>query len=229
MKKINVNHARIIMLTTACTVLAVLSMSFQNSFGPLVKIDALTEMSDSVPPGDHDNLAMNKQRYEALIAKMDKEILKIQEEIAHLNINKIRQDISASLRLVDTDKMRKQIKKATNNIDYQKIEKGIEAALQEMNLRNTAPAVKKSLLDAKKEIEKLNTASLKTDMEQAVTQIERSRAVIDKLNFDDLFKNTKATILKTRETLQLERTMTGGKDILINMPGNQVFGLGDNT
>ncbi len=203
-----INNKKLLAGLGACLLIGSVTMSFQAPFGPMQKWDTLTEIQDTIPdkanPADE---RMSIKDYDVLMLKMDKEIMKMQEEIAKIDLAKMHENISASLDKVDFDKISFDIDKAMKSVDFAKIEAGVKAALKEVDWNKVNKDVKHSLEDAKKEIEKINMTEVKAAMKKAKQEIEKSKSEIEKINFNDVVKNANEEILKAKEELKLTKTM----------------------
>ena len=208
MKKITLKNKSLVAGLVACLVIAAVTMSFQTNFGPLGKLDSLTELQDTIPENNGDDEAkMSIHEYDQLMLKMDQEIIKMQEEIKKLDLNKMHNDIAASLDKVDFDKIKLDIDKAMKQVDFKKIENGVKSALNGIDWNKMNEDVKLSLQEAKKEIEKVDMDEMKKEMEKAKIEIQKSKDEIKKINFDEIMKNANKEVLKAKEELRLSKTM----------------------
>ncbi len=189
--------------------MGVVSMSFQNNpFGPIDKLDTLSEIQDTIPEkGAKTDNQMSMKDFNQLMLNMDKEMIKMQKEISKIDFDKMHQQITASLNKVDLDKIKLDIDKAMKEIDIDKIEQGVKSALKEIDWNKVNNDVKVSLQEAKKEIEKINMVEIKKEMEKAKLEIEKSKNEIKKINVDEIMKNANAGIAKAKEELQLTKNM----------------------
>lgn len=208
MKQFLLAHKKTIGAISVCLLVGGLTMSFQTPFGPLDKLDTLTELQDTVPEvKKEDEERMTMEEYDKLMFKMDKEILKMQEELGKMDLSKMHQDLTASLEKVDFEKIQRDIDKSMKDVDFSKIEKGVSAALGEIEWNKINEDVRKSLQDAKKEIEKVDMQELKQELDRAKKEIEKSKKEIEKINFDQILKEANDGILKAKEELQLTKMM----------------------
>jgi hypothetical protein len=192
----------------ACLLIGAISMSFQNLYGPLEKLDSLTGLQDSIPEKDQGNdQEMSMKQYDQLLLKMDKEIIKMQQEIGKLNLDKMHKEIVASLGQVNFDKIQLDIDKALKEVDFKKIEKGVKTALKDIEWDKVNNEVKLSLQDAKKEIEKIKMTDIKKQMEAAKLELKKSKSEIEKINFEEIMKNANKEIVKAKEELKLTKAM----------------------
>lgn len=188
--------------------IAGVTMSFQAPFGPMQKWDSLTELQDTIPEKvSTPNEIMTIKNYDDLMLKMEKEILKMQAEMAKVDLAMKHKNISGSLNKGDFDKIRQDIVKAMKSVDFAKIEAGVKTALKEVDWSKVNADVKKSLEDAKKEIEKIKMTEIKADMEKARQEIEKSKPAFEKINFHAVVKNTNKEILQATEELKLTKAM----------------------
>ena len=207
MKEFVLTHKKSFLAVGLCILIGAGTMSFQTPFGPMDKIDTLTELQDTVPETKSDEDRLTMDEYNNLILKMDKEILKMQEEIGRMDFSKVHKDIAASLDKVDFEKIERDINKSMKNVDFSKIEKGVQAALSEIEWNKVNADVKRSLQDAKKEIEKVDMLELRKELERAKKEIEKSKREIEKINFDQVLQEANTGILKAKEELQLTKAM----------------------
>ena len=207
MKEFVLTHKKTFLAVGVCILVGAMTMSFQTPFGPMDKIDTLTELQDTVPDVKSDDERMTMDEYNNLILKMDKEILKMQEEIGRMDFSKVHKDIAASLDKVDFEKIERDINRSMKNVDFSKIEKGVQSALSEIEWNKVNADVKRSLQDAKKEIEKVDMLELRKELESAKKEIEKSKREIEKINFDQVLREVNAGILKAKEELQLTKAM----------------------
>jgi hypothetical protein len=208
MKKFIQKNKKAIAGIAACLLIGAVSMSFQNLYGPLEKMDSLTELQDTIPDKNSEaENGMTMKDYDQLMLKMDKGIINMQEEISKLNFDKMHKDIIASLDKVNFDKIQINIDKAMKDVDFAKIEKGVKTALREVDWDKINMDVKQSLQEAKKEIEKVNMQEVKKEMEAVKLELNKSRAEIEKIDFDDIMKNANKEIIKARDELKLQKTM----------------------
>lgn len=213
-------HKKAIAGIAASLLIAGILMSFQNTpFGPIDKLDSLTEQQDTIPEKIIDREGnMSMKDFDKLILDIDRKGIKMQQEIATIDFDKMHHDITASLNKVDFDKIKIDIDKALKEIDFAKIEQGVKSALKEIEWNKLNNDVKLSLQDAKKEIEKINMEELKKQMEKAKAEIEKSKNEIRKINVDEIMKNANAGIAKATDELRLKKEMfdTMEKEGLIN-------------
>ncbi|MEO5892518.1 MAG: hypothetical protein ABIQ31_19885 [Ferruginibacter sp.] len=209
MKQFFQKNKKVIAGIAACLLIAGVTMSFQNTpFGPIDKLDTLTDIGDTIPGKTAgDDAKMSIKDFDQLMLNMDKEMLKVQKELTRIDFSKINQEIKASLDKVDFDKINVDIDKAMKGIDFTKIEQSVKSALSEIEWNKVNNDIKLSLQDAKKEIEKINMESVKKAMEKAKVEIEKSKKEIKKINVDEIMKNTNAGIMKAKEELLLTKTM----------------------
>src|SRR5205809_7511034 len=106
-------NKKILAGAAACLLIGGITMSFQNTaFGPIDKLDTLTDLQDSVPDNTSDREAKMKMKdFDLLIQHMDSEILKVQKEVGKIDFNKMHQEITSSLNKVDLDKIKTDIDK----------------------------------------------------------------------------------------------------------------------
>ncbi|MEO6720156.1 MAG: hypothetical protein ABIN67_07305 [Ferruginibacter sp.] len=208
MKKFIQKHKKPIVGLAACLLIGAVSMSFQNLYGPLEKLDTLTQLQDTIPDkkSETEN-SMTMNDYDQLMLKMDKGIMNMQEEISKLNLDKMHKDIIASLDNINFDKIQVDIDKAMKDVDFKKIENGVKTALKEVDWNKINADVKHSLQEAKKEIEKVNMNDIKKQMEDVKLELNKSKSEIEKLNFDEIMKNANSGIVKAKEELRLTKTM----------------------
>lgn len=220
MNHTNQRNKKIIGAITACLIIGGLTMSFQNiPFGPLDQLDSLTDTRDSIPEKNTaGELKMSMKDFDELIPDMDKEIIKMKQEITRIDFHKMHDDITASLNKVDFDKIKMDIDKAMKQIDFDIIEQGVKSALKEIDWNKMNHNVKVSLQDAKKEIEKIKMQDIKKEMEKAKLEIEKSKHEIKKINVDEIMKNANAAIAEAKNELHLTKEMFNlmEKDGLIN-------------
>ncbi|MES2892840.1 MAG: hypothetical protein V4725_12525 [Bacteroidota bacterium] len=208
MKQFLFTHKKAIIAMGFCVVLAGVTMSFQTPFGPLDKVDTLTELQDTVPEvKKHNEDRMSMKEYDELISKMDQEILKIQQQFGKMDLSKMHQDLATSLDKVDFDKIKRDIDKSMKDVDFDKIEKGVKSALSQIEWSNINAEVKRSLQDARKEIDKVDMQELKKELDRAKREIEKSKKEIQKINFDQVLKEANEGILKAKEELKSTRVM----------------------
>ncbi|MCW3090603.1 MAG: hypothetical protein JWP81_1672 [Ferruginibacter sp.] len=204
----------------ACLLIGAITMSFQNTpFGPIDKLDTLTDLQDTIPVNTEDKEAkMSISDFDKLIQNMDNKSLKMQAEISKIDFDNIHKEITASLNKVDFEKIKLDIDRAMKEIDFAKIEQGVKTALKEIEWNKLNNDVKLSLQDAKREIEKINMEVIKKEMEKAKQEIEKSRNEIKKINIDELMKNANSGIAKAKAELRLTKEMFNEmeKDGLIN-------------
>src|SRR4051812_17735460 len=107
-------HRNIFAAVAGCLLIGGLTMSFQNTpFGPIDKLDTLTDLQDTVPAKPRTGDApMNINDFDLLMKNLDKEILKLQKEVTTADLDKMHEQINASLDKVDFDKIKKGIDKA---------------------------------------------------------------------------------------------------------------------
>lgn len=193
----------------ACLLIAGVTMSFQNRpFGPIDKLDTLTDIQDTIPEKTNsDEAKMSIRDFDQLMQNMDQEMFRMQKEITKIDFDKMHEEIAASLDKVDFDKIRNDIDKAMKGVDFDKIEQGVKSALKQIEWNKINNDVKISLQDAKKEIEKINVEAVKKAMEKAKLEIEKSKNEIKKIHVDEIMKNANANILKANEELRLTKTM----------------------
>lgn len=219
MKQFIFKNYHALAITVCCIAILVVTMSFQTLFGPMDRWDSLTEVQDSIPEKNIDNRSrMTMKDYDQLMLNMDKEILKVQEEISKIDLQKIHKDLSASLDNIDFDKIKLDIDRVMKQVDYQKIAEGVKTALKEVEWNKINNDVKKSLQEAKLEIDKINVDELKKEMEKAKLEIEKSKLEIKKINIDEVVKNANKEILRAKEELGRTKAMFNEmeKDGLIN-------------
>lgn len=184
------------------------TMSFQHPFGPMDKLDSLTEFQDTIPDKNEEKEnKMTMRDYDRLISQMDKEIIKMQAEVNRLDLDKMHHDIVASLNQVNFDKIKLDIDKAIKGIDFDKIERNVQSALNEIDWTKVDGEIKYSLQEAKKEIEKINVTELNKEMDKAKQEVEKSKQQIKKINFDEVMNNANKEIIKAKEELKLTKTM----------------------
>ncbi|MEO6546877.1 MAG: hypothetical protein ABIN94_02720 [Ferruginibacter sp.] len=209
MNKIFPENKKIFVAFLSCAIIAGVTMSFQNTpFGPIDKLDTLTDLQDTIPANNEDTEAkMSMRDFDKLIQNMDNNSLKMQTELSKIDLNNLQQEITASLNKVNFDKMKKDIDKAMNEIDLVKIERGVKTALKEINWNKMNDDVKTSLQEARKEIEKINMVEVKKEMEKAKLEIERSKIEIKKINIEELIKTANSGIAKAKAELRSTREM----------------------
>jgi hypothetical protein len=208
MKQFFHQNRNAVLVFATCLLIGAVSMSFQSLYGPLEKLDSLTDLQDSIPDKDQDNeQGMSMKQYDQLMSKMDKEMIKVQEEIARLNLDKMHKDIVASLEQVNFDKIQLDIDKAIKEVDFKKIEKGVKSALKEIEWDKMNSEVKLSLQDAKKEIDKIKMDDIKKQMEVAKQELQKSKSEIEKINFGEIMKNASKEIAKAKDELRLTKAM----------------------
>jgi hypothetical protein len=208
MKQFIQKNKRAIAGIATCLAIGAATMSFQTLYGPMEKLDTLTELQDTIPPNNNDSEpGISMKEYDELMGKMDKKIIQMQEEISKLNMDKMHQDIIASLDKVNFDKIRLDIDKAMKEVDFNKIEKGVQSALKEIDWSQINADVKVSLQDAKKEIDKINMEEVKKEMKKVQQELQKSKLEIEKLNVDEIMKNANKEIVRTKEELTLIKTM----------------------
>ncbi|MEO6732880.1 MAG: hypothetical protein ABIN01_16775 [Ferruginibacter sp.] len=204
----------------ACLLIGGITMSFQNiPFGPLDKVDSLTDVQDTIPDKPKDNeTKMTIKDFDRLVLNMDNESLKIQKEISKIDFDKIHHEITNSLNKVDFDKIKIDIDKAINQIDIVKIENSIKSALKEIDWDKMNSELKISLQNAKKEIEKVKMTELKTQLEKAKLELEKSKNEIKKINVDEIINKAHSGIANAKDELRLTKQMFNEmeKDGLIN-------------
>ena len=208
MKQFIQKNKRAIAGVATCLAIGAATMSFQTLYGPMEKLDTLTELQDTIPPNNNNSEpGISMKEYDELMGKMDKKIIQMQEEISKLNMDKMHQDIIASLDKVNFDKIRLDIDKAMKEVDFNKIEKGVQSALKEIDWSQINADVKVSLQDAKKEIDKINMEEVKKEMKKVQQELQKSKLEIEKLNVDEIMKNANKEIVRTKEELTLIKTM----------------------
>ena len=226
-------NKKIIAGAAACLLIGGITMSFQNTaFGPIDKLDTLTDLQDSIPDNTRDGEAkMNMKDFDLLIQNMDSEILKMQKEVSKIDFNQMHQEITASLNKVDLDKIKTDIDKAMNEVDFAKIEQGVKTALKEVDWTKVNDDVKIALQSAKKEIDKIDMETVKKEINKAKLEIEKSKREIKKINVDEIMKNANAGISKAKEELLLTKQMFNEmeKDGLINQKDGFTIEYKDKT
>ena len=202
-------NRKIVAGIAACLLIGGITMSFQNTpFGPIGKLDTLTEEQDTIPTKEgNDEPKMNIKDFDKLMQHMDKEGLRMQQELSNIDFEKIHAEISASLNKVDFDKMKSNIDKAMKEIDFTKIENGVKTALKEIDWTKMNEDVKASLQDAKKEIDKIDMQKMKKEIERAKLEIEKSKNEIKKINIDEIMKNAMSGIAKAKDELRQTKEM----------------------
>src|SRR5690349_867114 len=120
-------NKRILLGLAACLLVGGLTMSFQNTpFGPIDKLDTLTDLQDTIPEKPRAREGeMNINDFDLLVQNIDKEVLKMQKEVSKMDLEKMHQQINASLEKMDFDKIKKGIDKAMKEVDFAKIEEGV--------------------------------------------------------------------------------------------------------
>jgi hypothetical protein len=208
MKQFLHNNKKTLLIFATCLTIGAISMSFQSLYGPLERLDSLTGLQDSIPDKDQANEnEMSMKQYDQLMSKMDKQIIKMQEEIARINLDKMHKDIVASLDQVNLDKIQLDIDKAIKEVDFKKIEKGVKTALKNIEWDKMNNEVKLSLQEAKKEIEKIKMEDVKKQMEIAKLELKKSKSEIEKINFEEIIKNANKEIVKAKDELKLTKAM----------------------
>ena len=192
-----------------CLVIATITMSFQNTpFSPLDQLDTLTGMQDTIPEkATNRDGKISMKDFDQMMLNLDEENIKMKAELSKIDFDKIHKEIAASLNKVDFDKIKMDIDKAMKQIDVAKIEQGVKSALKEIDWNTMNRDVKLSLQDAKKEIEKINMAEIKKEIEKAKLEIEKSRKELKNINLDGIMKNANAGITKAKEELRLTKEM----------------------
>ncbi|MEO7767256.1 MAG: hypothetical protein ABIS01_07510 [Ferruginibacter sp.] len=207
MKKIFRENQKIII--ACCLFVGAITMSFQNTpFGPIDKLDTLTDVQDTIPEKPTENDAkMSIKDFDQLIQNMDNKSLKMQAEVSRIDFDNIHKEITASLNKVNFDKIKMDIDRAMKEIDFGIIEQGVKTALKEIEWNKINNDVKISLQNAKKEIGKINIEVIKKEMEKAKLEIEKSKNEIKKINIDELMNNANSGIGKAKAELRLTREM----------------------
>lgn len=220
MYQLNQKNKKVIAGIATCMLIGGITMSFQNiPFGPLDKVDSLTDVQDTIPDKPKDNEAkMSIKDFDHLILNMDNESLKIQKEISKVDLDKIHDEITNSLNKVDFNKIKLDIEKAINQIDVAKIENSIKSALKEIDWNKMNNELKISLQNAKQEVEKLKMTEIKIDLEKVKLELEKSKNEIKKINVDEIINKTSGGIAKVKDELRLTKEMFNEmeRDGLIN-------------
>jgi len=202
-------NKKLITGVAACLLIAAITMSFQNTpFGPLDKLDTLTELKDTVPGQSNiDNTKMNIKDFDLLLQNMDKEISKMQKEITKADFDKIHQEIKASLDKINLDEINKDIDHAISEIDFNKIQQGVKDALKEIDWNKINNEVKVSLQEAKNEIDKIDVDAIKKEVNDAKTEIEKSKEEIKNIDIDEIIKEAGTGLVKAKEEMRLTKEM----------------------
>lgn len=193
----------------ACLLIGGITMSFQNTpFGPFDNLDTLTETQDTLPEKHKEGQStMTMKDFDQLLQHLDKEMLNAHAEINQINFDKIQKEITASLDKVDFDKIKMNIDKAMKEIDIAKIDQGVNSALKEIEWNKINNQVKMSLLEAKKEIERINMEEVKKEIEKAKKEIQKSREEIKKINIDEIMKHADEGVAKAKQELHLTKQL----------------------
>ena len=81
MKQFIQKHKRAIAGVATCLAIGAATMSFQTLYGPMEKLDTLTELQDTIPPNNNNSEpGISMKEYDELMGKMDKKIIQMQEE-----------------------------------------------------------------------------------------------------------------------------------------------------
>lgn len=200
---------RLLVGISALLLIIGVTMSFQSTpFGPIDKLDTLTEITDTIPENNKkEEQKMNIKDFDQLLMHLDNESLSMQKDISGMDLEKIQNEITASLDKVDFDKIKKDIDKAMKAIDFKKMEQDVQSALTTIDWNKMNHDAKTSLENVKKQIEKINMAEVKMQMEKAKIEIERSQREITKLNMAEIMKYAHEGIAASKASLRSKKEM----------------------
>jgi hypothetical protein len=202
-------NIQIIVALAALLVIGTVIMAFQNTtFGPIDKLDTLTELADTIPEKSKDaELKMSMKDFDQLLLQLDNESVQIKPTITGDDLKKIQNEITNSLSKVEFDKIKMSIDKALKEIDFAKIEKNVQSALNTIEWNKINNDAKNSLEDVKKEIDKIKMTEIKKEMEKAKFEIEKSKEEIKKINMSEIMKHACESVASAKASLYLKKEM----------------------
>lgn len=221
MKQFIVKHKRSITGISACLLIAVVTLSFQNSPFIHAMLDKSAPLQDTVPVKKQQN-SMTMKEFDRLSENLDKEIA---NQLKQIDLQKIKQDVAISLKEIDFDKIMKEVELSLKDIDTEKILADVKKEIATVKYDDISAETKLALANAQKELEKaqeeiknINKEEIRKELENARLQLEKNKDEFRKIDLSRIMKQAQKGIDKAKlELKQLKEMFTEmEKDGLIN-------------
>lgn len=213
MKQFILKHKRAAGAIAACLFIAVVTLSFKET--PFVNQvwNQPKTMQDTFPGKKHGD-ALTMKEFDRLIENMDKEMLKVGDEMKKIDVDAILKQADLSMKAVDIDKIMKEVELSMKEIDLEKIQAEVTGSMKEIDMDKINADVQAELKEAKQEMEKakleiknIDRAEIKKEMENAKLEIEKSKDEIKKIDIDKIMHEAKEGIGKAKQELKELKTM----------------------
>ncbi len=211
MKQFIVKNKRAITGIAACLLIGGVTLAFQDS--PVIHLqDAYTQQEpyattcghkDTLPP----EKKMTMKQLDELTANLDVEMKNVAEELKKINLEDIMKQVELSLKEVNLEKINADVQKSLASINLEGIEKEIKDALKDVKWDKLNAEVKQALQQAKTEISKIDTETMKKAMEEAGKALDKAKLELKQIDFGKIMDNAKDGIDKAKAKLRSLKTM----------------------
>lgn len=221
MKQFILKHKKAITGTLAMLLIGSITMSFLNSPLGYNKFtgedDFVYESSctDTLPEKE----GIKMKDFDKLQTQLDKVLGEVDAELKGIDFIKIQKDAMAlALKEVDMDKMMKNVELSLKNIDLDKIMADVSTSLKDVSLHFKSVEIEKALAEAGREIEKAKLELKEVDKEAIKKELVKAKKEIEKIDMSKIMDEARAGIDKAKDELKLTKEMFTEmeKDGLIN-------------
>jgi bla regulator protein BlaR1 len=208
MKAFIANNKKAIAAAGISLLIAGITMSFQPlQFGPIPLYDSLSEIQDTIPAEKERHEKMTMKEYHEMMNHLNADMREALEEVKSNDGKKLAREIEASLKDIDAAKIKLEIDKAMKEVDFAAIQKEVTNALKEVEWAKVSEEVKHSLDQAKREMEKIDMKEINEQIKKAKTEMEKSKTVLKKIDFDNILKEAGKNIEEAKQMLKLQKEM----------------------
>lgn len=219
MKQFLLKNKRAITGVAAALCIGVIALSFQDS--PFVthdfsSYDSVKKSCDTVPDRDYNN-SMKMKDFDRIISELDQTMLKTSDELKKIDMDKIMKDVEVSLASIDAEKIMKDVQLSLKQVDLDKIMQDVKESLQsvkDIKIEDVNGEVEKALKEAKvemenakKEMDKVDTKSIRRELEKAREEVAKSKLEIGKIDMGKIMDEAKEGIDKAKTELRQIKAM----------------------
>lgn len=198
-------------------------MSFQDT--PYVNQIMDTRIGADTVPDKFSNNTMKLKDFDGLIENLDKDMIRVGDEMKEIDMDMIRQQVEMSLKEVDMNKIMKEVEESLKDIDITELIADIKLSLQDIDWNDKEGEMKKAMLEAREELEKakmeiknIDREKIRKELQEAKVEIEKARNELKEIDMEKIMKEAKTGIDEARVELHQIKTMFTEmeKDGLIN-------------
>ncbi len=221
MKQFILKHKGSVAGISACLLLGILTLSFQDSPFVHSMIEQSSPLQDTVPVKKSRN-SMTMKEFDRLAENLDNQVAK---ELKNIDFAKMEQEIRSSLKEVDVEKIMKEVEGSLKEINTEKILADVKKELENINFEDVHAETKEALekasveLDkAREEIRKINMDEIRKELANAQKEMEKSREEFKNIDMPKIMREAQEGIDKAKQELKQIKAMFNEmeKDGLIN-------------